>query len=258
MFARHPGENWPQERFFGGMDVFTLFFRGALLYIAMIVTMRGLGKRQLGEFEPYELAMTILLADLISAPMESVSTPLLHGLLPVAAMFVVHGLITLACLKWDWARALVSGRPSLVISKGVIDQRELDRLCLSLSDLLEGLRGAGFLDPAEVGTAVVEANGSISAFAAAASRPPTTAEMGVDPGYEGLPLALIMDGKPQERNISQSGRDAAWLDRLLADRGLRADAVYLALLDTQGRMTLQLKGGGLLRFQAVDAGKVAW
>ena len=71
--------------------MFTLFFRGALLYIFMIVTMRALGKRQLGELEPYELAMTILLADLISSPMESVSTPLLHGLLPVAAMFVVHG-----------------------------------------------------------------------------------------------------------------------------------------------------------------------
>ena len=144
--------------------MFTLFFRGALLYIVMIVTMRALGKRQLGELEPYELAMTILLADLISSPMESVSTPLLHGLLPVAAMFVVHGAITLASLKWDRFRALVSGKPALVINRGVIDRRALDRLCLSLSDLLEGLRGAGFLDPAEVGTAIVEANGAITAY----------------------------------------------------------------------------------------------
>ena len=236
----------------------TLFLRGALLYIAMIATMRGLGKRQLGEFEPYELAMTILVAELISAPMESVSTPLLHGLLPVAAMFVVHGLITLASLKWDGVRALVSGKPSLVINRGVIDQRELDRLCLNLSDLLEGLRGAGFLDPSEVGTAVVEANGRLSAFARSSRRPPAAAELSIDPGYEGLPLALIMDGRVQRCNLGQSGRDAQWLDRLLADRGLRAEAVYLATLDTQGRMTLQLKGGGLLRFQAVDAGKVVW
>ncbi len=238
--------------------MFTLFFRGALLYLTMIVTMRALGKRQLGEFEPYELAMTILLADLISAPMESVSTPLLHGLLPVAAMFVVHGLITLASLKWDRVRALVSGKPSLVISKGIVNQRELNRLCLSLSDLLEGLRGAGFLDPSQVGTAIVEANGTISAFADGASRPPAASEMGVDPGYEGLPLVLIMDGKPQPHNLSQSGQSAGWLDRLLASRGLRADQVYLALLDTQGRMTLQVKGGGALRFQALDPGKVAW
>lgn len=238
--------------------MFTHFFRGALLYAAMIVVMRALGKRQLGEFEPYELAMTILLADVISGPMQSVSTPLLHGLMPVAAMFAVHSLITLACLKWDWARALVSGRPAVVINRGVIDQRELDRLCLSLSDLLEGLRGAGFLDPAEVGTAVVEANGGISAFAGGDSRAAKTSELHIDPGYEGLPLALILDGRPQPANLRRAGVDAAWLDRLLAERGLAASGVYLALLDTQGRLSLQIKGGGALRFQALDPGKVAW
>ena len=238
--------------------MFTLFIRGAVLYIAMIVTMRGLGKRQLGEFEPYELAMTILLADVISAPMESVSTPLLHGLLPVAAMFVVHGLITLAGLKWDRVRALVSGRPSVVIRRGAVDQRELDRLCLSLSDLLEGLRGAGFLDPSEVDTAIVEANGKLSAFARGDSRPPKAAELGIDPGYEGPPLALILDGHVQRDNLARTGRDAAWLRGLLAARGLGPGRVYLALLDTRGSLALQLKGGGALRFQALEPGKAVW
>lgn len=238
--------------------MFTLFFRGAILYIVMILTMRGLGKRQMGEFQPYEFAMTILLADVISAPMESVSTPLLHGLLPVAAMFIVHGIISMVCLKWDKARAVLSGKPTLVISKGIINQRELDRLCLSLSDLLEGLRGSGFLNPSEVGTAIVEANGSISAFADAQSRPPKNSEMNIDPGYEGLPLMLIMDGKIQPHNLQQSRLSAPWLEELLAERGLAPERVYLAALDTQGRMTLQIKSGGTMRFQAVDPGKVGW
>ena len=238
--------------------MFTLFLRGALLYVVMIVTMRALGKRQLGEFEPYELAMTILLADLISSPMQSVSTPLLHGLLPVAAMFAVHGIITLASLRWDRFRALVSGKPALVINRGEIDQRQLDRLCLSLSDLLEGLRSAGFLDPAEVGTAIVEANGSITAFPAAAERPPKTSELALETGYEGLPLALIMDGRVQPHNLRATGLGRDWLTGLLAKRGLRPEAVYLASLDTQGRMTLHMRGGGLLRFQAVEPGEVAW
>ena len=82
-----------------------------------------------------------------------------------------------------------------MISKGVIDQQELDRLCLSLSDLLEGLRCAGFMDPGEVGTAVIEANGTVSAFARSDQRPPKTSEMNIDPGYEGLPMILIMDGR---------------------------------------------------------------
>ena len=238
--------------------MFTLFFRGALLYLVMIVTMRALGKRQLGELEPYELAMTILLADLISSPMASVSTPLLHGLLPVAAMFAVHGGITLASLRWDGFRALVSGRPTLVINRGVIDQQAMNRLCLSLSDLLEGLRSAGYLDPSEVGTAVVEANGAITAFPTGAARGPKTSELTVETGYEGMPLALIMNGHVQPRNLRMAGRDRAWLQSLLAQRGLDPSRVFLASLDTAGRMTLQLAGGGLVRFQAMPGQEVDW
>ena len=238
--------------------MFTLFIRGALLYVVMIVTMRALGKRQLGEFEPYELAMTILLADLISSPMESVSIPLLHGLLPVAAMFVVHGCITLASLKWDRLRALVSGKHALVINRGLIDRRELDRLCLSLSDLLEGLRGAGFLDPAEVGTAIVEANGAITAFPTGGDRPAKASELAVDTGYEGLPLALITGGHVQPHNLKMTGRNRQWLEGLLTGRGLSVGQVFLASLDTRGRMTLQLSGGEVLRFQAISAEEVCW
>ena len=105
--------------------MFTLFFRGVILYVVMIITMRGLGKRQLGQFQPYELAMAILVADVISTPMESISTPLLYGILPVAALFSVHSIITLLSLKFDKVRAFVSGKPSVVISKGVIDQEEM-------------------------------------------------------------------------------------------------------------------------------------
>ena len=238
--------------------MFTLFFRGALLYIFMIVTMRALGKRQLGELEPYELAMTILLADLISSPMESVSTPLLHGLLPVAAMFVVHGIITLASMRWDRFRALASGKPVLVINRGVIDKKQLDRLCLSLSDLLEGLRGAGYLDPAEVGTAIVEANGAITAFPAGDERPPKASELQIEPGYEGLPLALITGGRVQTGNLGMTGRDLPWLEDLLIKRGLAPAQVFLASLDTHGRMTLQLNGGELIRFQAMGESEVSW
>ena len=238
--------------------MFTHFFRGALLYVVMIVTMRALGKHQLGEFEPYELAMTILVADLISTPMQSVSTPLVHGLLPVAAVFVVHGAITLASLKWDRFRMLVSGKPVLVINRGEIDQKQLDRLCLNLSDLLEGLRGAGFLDPSEVSTAIVEANGSITAFPSAGGRSPRASELNLRPGYEGLPMTLIADGKIQPRNLERTGLGRPWLEQSLAGRGLRPEAVYLASLDTQGRMTLHLAGGGMMRFQAIEPEKVAW
>lgn len=236
----------------------TLFLRAMLLYIVLIVTMRALGKRQLGEFQPYEFALTILLADIISGPIGSVSTPLLHGLLPVAAVIVVHGVLSIACLKSDRIRAVVSGKPTLVINRGVIDRRALNRLCMSLSDLLEGLRNAGYLDPTQVGTALVEANGAISAFDASDQRPPTTQELNVQTGYEGLPMLLVMDGRAQVNNLAIAQRDENWLKQLLSARGLSPEAVYLATLNTQGQMTLQLMDGCILRFQALEEGEVSW
>jgi len=238
--------------------MFTLFVRAIFLYAVMILVMRGLGKRQLGEFEPYELALTILLADIISGPIGSVSTPLLYGLLPVAAVFVLHGVLTLACMKSDRLRAVISGKPTVVVSRGVIRRRELEKLCLSLADLMEGLRAAGYLDPSEVGTAVIEANGSITAFADAAHRAPRMQDMQLPTEYEGMPLHLIMEGRVQKHNLAASGKDAAWLDGLLQKRGLNVKGIYLATLDTQGRMTLQLRDGGVMRFQAMNAREVEW
>ena len=238
--------------------MFTLFLRALILYTVMIVTMRGLGKRQLGQFQPYEFAMAILLADLISTPMESVSTPLLYGILPVMALFAVHSLITLLSLKSDRVRAFVSGKPSVIISRGVINERELQRLCLSLSDLLEGLRNIGILDPSEVGTAVVEANGKLSAFPDAARRAPTTAELGVQTDYEGLPLPLIMDGRVQENNLKRVGESEGWLTALLARRGLRVGEVYLACLDTRGCLAVQTRAGERMRLNAIAPERVCW
>lgn len=242
----------------GGGGMFTLFFRAMLLYGLLILTMRILGKRQLGELQPYEFALTIMLAEIIADPVSNVATPLLYGLVPVAAMVVLQGALSIACMKSDRIRAVVSGKPTLVINRGVIDRSALDRLCLSLADLLEGLRSAGFLDPSEVGTAIVEANGTISAFEDACSRPPRAGEMNLPTGYEGLPMILVMDGRVQQHNLHQTGRDIAWLRALLAGRGLAPEAVYLASLDTKGELLLQLMDGSVMRFRAMEEGEVAW
>ena len=238
--------------------MFTLFLRTVIVYAFLILAMRLLGKRQMGELQPYEFALTILLAEIIGEPVSNVSTPLLHGLLPVAAVIVVQGVISVACMKSDRIRSLISGRPKVVVRRGVIDRQALDELCLSMSDLLEGLRGAGYMDIAGVGTAIMEANGSISAFPSENSRPPTTAEMNIRPPYEGMPLLLVMDGRIQKRNLLSSGKDEAWLQSLLKKQGLSEGAVYLASLDTRGGLLLQLMDGSVQTIAAMQPGEVKW
>ena len=236
----------------------TIFIRAVLLSFILVLSMRGMGKRQLGQFQPYEFVMAMLIANLIATPMSEVSTPLLHGLLPVAALYIVHAVITLLCLRSDRIRAFLSGKPSLLISKGIIQQDELKRLCLTLSDLLEGLRTAGYLDPSEVGTAVMEANGTITAFPRSSRRPPTTKEMNVDAGYEGMPMVLVMDGRLQKHNLQSAQLTEQWLTGVLSERRLCLPDVFLCIIDTQGLMTLQDRSGNISRFQAVKADEVKW
>ena len=236
----------------------TIFIRAIVLYVLMIAIMRGLGRRELGQFQPYEFVMMVLLAEIIASPMESVSTPLLHGLVPAAALFSVHCAITLISYKSDKFRAIVSGKPVVVMSKGVINEKELKRLCMGLNDLMEGLRCCGILDPAEVGTAVVEPNGSISAFPRASCRPPVTSEMNMDPGYEGLPMILVMDGRVQRHNLSQCMHDEKWLAEQLGCFGLSAEKVFFASIDTKGMLTVQEKNGGIRQRQAIPPEEVGW
>ena len=236
----------------------TIFFRAIILYLAMVATMRATGKHQLGQFQPYEFALAIMVADLLATPMADVSTPLLHGLIPILALYVVNGTLTLACLKSDRIRAFISGKPSVVVNRGIIDRSELDRLCMSLSDLQEGLREAGILDPSSCGTAIVETDGNITAFPHAAKRTVTAEDLKLSPGYEGLPLVLIENGRLQQHNLSMSGKDAAWLDALLRHYGLDLSGVLIASLDTQGGLHVQDMRGSILHIRAMTSQEVVW
>lgn len=238
--------------------MFTILIRAFILYILMILAIRGMGKRQMGQFQPYEFAMALLVANLLATPMSDVSTPLLHGVVPIGALLTVHGTIALVCMKSDKARAFISGKPSVIVSKGVIDEAELNRLCLTLSDLLEGIREAGILDPADVECAVMEANGVITAFPRSSKRPPTTLESGINAGYEGVPMALVMDGRVQPHNLQSARLNESWLNKALQKQNCSVADVYLATLNTQGLMTVQKRDGTVKQIQALGADKVAW
>ncbi len=236
----------------------TIFIRAIILYLAMVATMRATGKHQLGQFQPYEFALAIMVADLLVTPMADISTPLFHGLLPILALYVVNGSLTLLCMKSDRIRAFISGKPSVVVSRGIISKVELERLCMSLSDLQEGLREAGFLDPSTCGTAIVETDGNITAFPHAAKRAVTTEDLNLRPGYEGLPLILIENGRLQKHNLSMSGKDEGWLRALLGHYGMEFSKVLIASLDTQGGLHVQDMRGSILHILALTSQEVVW
>ncbi len=237
-----------------------ILIRSVLLVCFAILAMRLMGKRQIGQLQPFELVIAIMIADLASTPMESLDTPLWRGILPLFITVALHQLFTLLSLKSQWLRAFFSGKPTVVINNGQIDYKALEKLCFNLNDLLEELRNGGILTPTEVGTAIMETSGKLSVFPKSQHRCLTPQDMGMTTGYEGIPLTLIMDGKLEKANLPLCGRDEEWLLKHLKRLGFaRMQDVLLCYLDTDGQLTAYAyTSSPPARAQAMAADEVMW
>ncbi len=149
----------------------TVFARAVILFAAAVIAMRLMGKRQVGQLQPFELVVVIMIAELAATPMGSVGVPLLYGILPMLALVICHGLLTFFSMKSERLRVWLCGRPTVLIRNGVICERQLRKTSFTLNDLMEELRMGGIQDPAEVATAVLETSGTVSVFPKADSRP---------------------------------------------------------------------------------------
>lgn len=237
-----------------------ILIRSLLLVCFAVLAMRMMGKRQIGQLQPFELVIAIMIADLASTPMESLDIPLWRGIIPLMATVALHQLFTLLSLKSQRLRAFFSGRPTVVIHRGQIDYRALEKLCFNLNDLLEELRTSGVLSPTEVGTAIMETSGKLSVFPSSANRPATTEELGLETGYEGIPLTLVMDGKVERENLPLCGKDENWLHEQLKTLGFaRLREVLLCYLDTDGQMTAHgYSDTPPVHTQALGQDEVSW
>lgn len=221
----------------------TIFVRSVLLFVAAVASMRVMGKRQVGQLQPYELVVVIMIAELAATPMGSVGIPLLYGLVPMIALIVCHGIMTALCMRSGKFRLLICGQPTVLIRNGAICEKEMRKTAMTLNDLMEALRTGGALDPSQVGTAVLETAGHVTVFPKAQARPVTPEDMHLDPPPEGLPLPLIMDGHVQQENLQKGGWTASWLERQVRDMGyITPEDVLFLCVNTAGVMLCQGKG----------------
>lgn len=220
----------------------TVFIRTILLYALSVLAIRLMGKRQVGQLQPYEFVLALMIAELAAAPMEDIGTPLFYGVVPILGMMILHGLAALLSARFTPVRLLLSGGPSVIIRNGVIQYGEMRRLCYTTSDLLEELRSQGYLNIADVYTAILETNGRLSVFPRGNKRPLTPEDLQLSPENEGIPLTLIVDGKIQREHLQACGLDENWLKRQLQSAGMaEAGKILLASLDQQGKLFIQEK-----------------
>ena len=193
--------------------------RAAILYLLVILGLRLMGKRQIGELEPSELVLSLLIADLAAVPMQDFGLPLLMGVVPILTLLCLSAVLSVLTVKSIRFRAVLCGRPSVVVSEGKILVSEMRKNRFTVDELMEELRVAGITDLSRVKYAVLETTGRVSVLPYAADQPPSAREQGLKVKGPGLPITLISDGRVIGENLVRCGHDEAWLNAQCRQRG---------------------------------------
>ena len=204
--------------------------RTMLFYSALILVIRLMGKRQVGQMEPSEFVVTMLLANLASIPMEDLERPVWHGLLSMALVLLAERIVSWLCLKSISARRILCGKPVILIDNGKLLQENLRRTRVNLDELTGHLRELGILEVEKIQFAILETNGSITAFPYPQYRPADAGESGITAQKQELPYTIISDGRLLADNLKLLGRDRQWLDHYLrANRICQSDVLLLTV-----------------------------
>ena len=210
-------------------------YRTFLFYFALIAVIRLLGKRQVGQMEPSEFVVTMLIANLASVPLEDWKIPVWGGLLPMGIVFLCERVLSLVCLKSIRLRRLLCGKPVILIENGRLLQENLRRTRVNLDELSGHLREQGVLAMETVQFAILETNGSITVFPFPEFTP---ANEGPGAKKQELPYTVISDGHILSANLALLGRERTWLLKKLRSKGLKPEDVLLMTLTESGECAL--------------------
>lgn len=177
------------------------FVRVIILYILVLATMRIMGKREIGQLQPFELAISIMIADLAAVPMADLGIPITSGIIPILGLLVLDLLISLINLKSIWVREIICGKPSILIYRGKIDEKALKKERITVNELEERLRGNNVSTLGDVEYAILETSGQITVIQKPEKRNTIPADFNIMPEYEGIPYDLVIDGKVMYNNL---------------------------------------------------------
>lgn len=217
------------------------FCRAITLYIIVLIVMRLMGKREIGQLQPFELAIAIMIADLASIPMTSSGIPITNGIVPILGLLIMHLLISYINLKSVKVREIVCGKPRILIFRGKIDEKALIKERLTLNELQERLRSLNIVNLGDVEFAILETSGQISVIPKSNKRTVIPEDLNINPEYEGIPYDLIIDGKIQTENLYKIGKNLSWLKKEIDKVNLKPSEILIATVDARGSFFFQRK-----------------
>jgi len=210
-----------------------VFARALILYILVVIVMRIMGKRQIGQLQPFELVIAIMISELAAVPMQNTGIPLVNGIIPILTLLAIQLLISFLSIKSIRFRALICGKPTVLIENGIIRESALRKELYTLHDLLEQLRINNCPNISDVEYAILETNGQLSVIPKPQKKPLTPGDMNIQPQAEGIALDLIIDGRIMGENLKIAGKDLKWLQSQLHTNNFSGpEDIFYACMDT--------------------------
>ncbi len=217
------------------------FIRTIFLYIIVLIVMRLMGKREIGQLQPFELAISIMIADLASTPMADSGIPLTNGIIPILALLVMHLVISVINIKSIKAREILCGKPSILIYKGRIDEKMLKKERFTVNELEERLRGSNVVNISDVEYAILETSGQVTVIQKPNKKNVTVEDLGIKSESDGLPYDLVIDGKIMYENLKILKKDYKWLEGQVNKFGIKPKEALIVTIDGKGQIFCQKK-----------------
>ena len=211
--------------------MFLSYLRTIILYLVLILVIRLMGKRQIGQMEPSEFVVTMLVANLAAIPMQDGAIPLYTGVIPILTVLGMELTLTYLSLRSVFLRKLLCGKPVILMENGNILQGNLRKTGVTLDELTGHLREKGILDFQSVQYAILETNGNLSVFPYPKHMPASAKDAGIQVSRQYIPLTLISDGYLSKENLQKAGKDLSWVERVLRQRSATLESTWLLTVD---------------------------
>ena len=218
-----------------------VFLRSIVLFIIVLIVMRLMGKREIGQLQPFELAIAIMIADLAAVPMAETGIPISNGIIPILGLLVMHLIISFLNLKSMKIREILCGKPAILIYRGKIDEKVLKKERFTLNELQERLRSSNVVNLGDVEYAILETSGQVTVIQKPDKRTTTPKDFNIIPEYEGIPYDLVVDGKVMYKNLKTIGKDYNWLKKQVNKFNMEPEEALIVTFDGGSQMFCQKK-----------------
>ena len=223
--------------------MFLIFVRTIILYLIILIVVRCMGKKEIGQMQPFEFVISLMIADIASMPLTDTGVPILHGIIPILGLLFAYMVFTICNIASITLREIICGRPAILINKGRIDEKNLIKEKITINELQERLRVKDIFSIEDVEFAILETNGELSVIEKPEKKNITPEDMGIEPMYSGLTYDLVIDGKVMIENLQKLNKTYSWLKKEVNKFGYEPEDALIVTLNESGSIYSQKKEG---------------